>query len=209
MSSIANKISQIAENSTRLYQAGYDKARQESEAISFGITMLGNDTNRLSFKVPFQPDDLAIMTTSPYYDKCSNTHYATYVQPTAYAQYAGIMLYNRTGTTGNARLKPSHIAQYFTYDETTNTFTLDFSKQSSIATVKFRSNMRYHIMAHKYSDYSIRDAIIEEINLLPDIVPSEHTGTLTYNQLAIYSALSEEEWIALTAQKSNWTFVLE
>jgi hypothetical protein len=75
--------------------------------------------------------------------------------------------------------------------------------------VKFRNNIRYHIIAHYFPDYSIRDSLTEEINLLPDIVPSDHTGTLTYNKNAVYSAFSEEEWIALTSQKLNWTFVLE
>mgnify|MGYP007111686212 CR=1 FL=1 len=64
-------------------------------------------------------------------------------------------------------------------------------------------------MAQKLPGYSIINSVTEEIELLPDEVPSNHTGTLIYNQVAVYSAFTEEEWTALIAKKPNWTFVFE
>lgn len=68
--------------------------------------------------------------------------------------------------------------------------------------------MRYYISAQYIPNYSIRSAVIEEINLLPDVVPSYHAGTIEYNEAAIYSAFTANEWIELTGTKTAWTFVL-
>lgn len=211
MENIANKISQIANNSTRLYEAGYNKAQQENAELFFATSQFGDDTCRFSCLIPFEPDKIAFSSFASYPNNGKNTIQNGQVHMQAYEKYAGAMsAYGSTHSAiTNVRMRPSQISTYFTYDPQTQVFTIDFSAHSTFNQIKFRSNIKYYFVAQKLPDYSIVDAVTEEIELLPDEVPSDHTGTLLYNQQAIYSVFTEGDWEALTFKKPKWTFVLE
>ena len=48
----------------------------------------------------------------------------------------------------------------------------------------------------------------EQIALLPDVVPQNSSGTLTYTREAVERYMTAEEWENLIATKPNWTFVM-
>ena len=206
---IANKIEYIASNSTKLYKAGYDQAKQENEQLFFHTSKFGDDTSIINWNLPFFPDELIISADSGYPYEGKYTFQLITLRMRAYSKYAGFFSNNITGGVSITRIKPSQLSQIFIYDEKNKIFKIDFSQNSTYSQVKFRKNIKYYITASSYPNYSIHDALIEEIEKLPDEVPNTHSGNLLYNTNAVYSAFSEEDWLDLTGKKTNWTFVLD
>lgn len=208
MSSIANKISQIAENSTRLYQAGYDKAMQENNMEYFKASFLGNDMNRYAYQVPFKPDWYMINTSSAKPHSMSNSLYFAIVNFNAYSKYCGTLNVNKQNGITTVKVPTSKLGTVFSYNNDTQEVIVDMSSNASYVNIKFRSDVRYELTAVKFPNRSKLDNLIEDISLLPDDVPSGNSNVLDYNKNVIDQIITPEDWDELIGTKPNWTFNL-
>ncbi len=197
------------------YEEGYDvgaedggiSARKHCLMNHYTESVLGNGTRRLQLQVPFQPDVVAVYSTNPYSNEGANTFKSLLADMRACGKYSVYLQCCDNGgqhTTGSVTTTMAR--QFISYKDGVWQFEL---RSDLLPSVVWAENVRYTIMAVKFSDEDPERLLSEQIMLLPDSPPAGSSGTLTYSKTAIDAYYTSEQWKNLTDLKPNWRFVLQ
>ena len=196
---MANAINQV-------YQHGYETSQAECQAMHFNSSILGSGSKKLSIPMPFMPDTLYVYSSNPYSGSVMNSISGFMVDFRACGGVAGIAAFSSShNILGTGAIRPSAFSTMFSYSDGV----FSFEGSTAMASLVWRPNARYTVIAAKYPAEDGKNMLIEEINQLPDQVPSGHNGELTYYLAAVNRYLTTEEWEELIDKKPNWNFIMQ
>ena len=205
--SIADKLQTVAENQQRVYDAGYEKSQAECQAVHFSTSVFGNGTRRMDFPVPFEPDVFAFICNDAYAADTAYCYRGLIVDFRSACKFEGQMLAtNSNGGAGSLSLSPGVISTFTRYENGVVTHEILGTQYQSYY---FPRGVKYSVMAIKYPGEDGATLLREQIENLPDQVPSGHSGQLIYYTAAVERYMTTEEWENLIATKPNWTFVMQ
>lgn len=205
--SVADKLTRINENVPKVYEAGKVEAEAICQAKHFATVMPGSGTTSLSFHVPFEPDLLLVVGFDPTAWLTATSGAMAFIyDPKAMGFLAGATI-NSTGTSANPTARVAamrHVDAEAKYARTEDgTVTLQkVSTNSSGVYAAFPQNVIYSITAVKYTDKTDKERITEMVSGLTG------TGTISIRATMVNEAFTDDEWNALIATKSGWTFKL-
>ena len=173
------------------------------EMGQFATTVYGEDNRELQVSIPFQPDAICVYSPDAYANAKSNTYRGFMAELRTAGGYMGHVSYRKAdGTAGSSALGVGLGLSAFQYRDGVFRFVLP---EGSIPTVLWRSNVRYTVWAAHFPSQQLKALIEEQIAHLP----TEESGTLTFNADRINECFTDAEWEALIATRPGWSFVLD
>ena len=201
---IAEKLTTVAENQQRVYDAGKAKAEGQCALKHFTAEFYGNGGNSHTINIPFEPDVITVFGYAPTLLTGTNQVFIFTADLRAFGIAGGYAVIHSTGTAMLSVMftTKSISSRYSRADNgditLSNISTGDGEKGS------FASDIKYTIVAEKYTDKTDKELITEFINGLN----SSGTGTLTLSKTKVNAAFTDAEWNTLIANKPSWTFVM-
>lgn len=195
--SIAEKLTAVAEN------------QQEIEMQYFKTSFIGSGTTKASFAIPFMPDVVEILSLSPYITSNEYAYHSLVIDTRTAARWGSFVVFCTFAENGGSKLNIATIKAgsihngLFSYEN--GVFTWNVANQNFV----FPQYSRYYVVAARFPNEDAKKIVVEEVSLLPDVVPEGSNGTLIYNKARINAIFTTDEWNALKATKPNWVFVLE
>ena len=205
----------IAENQEKVYNAGYEKGKAESDGDSY------YDTFWDTFQNNGEPRDYYdAFTNNRFNDDSYNPKYSIICGGSNGARY---MFYNSnsitetkvpidvTQATGDLHYAFGAYGmaqglkkiQQLIVDEDTVFNTTAFNRASSLSYIRIAGKIGQSL-SFQWSPLD-RESILS----VYDALSTTATGqTCTFNKTAVNAAFTTEEWEALTNAKNNWTFTL-
>lgn len=189
------------------FTAGREIAEAECRANHVSLSILGSGTRKLSIPIPFMPDTISVFSINPYSGTIADTFKSLVLDMRCYGQHMGNALYCLShGTVASAMLAPSGVSRFVKYEDGVFSFELS---EGMLPNLIWPENVRYTVIASKYSAETGLQLVTEHIALLPDTVPEGSNGELVYYQDFLLRYISLPDWEKLIATKPNWTFVLK
>lgn len=204
--SIADKLTTIAENQQRVYDAGKAVAEHKCALKHFTAEFYGNDQTSYTINIPFEPDIVMLVAQDPTVLTATNNVFSFFADIRAFGMVGGTIVGHTTGTQliNMAMTSKSIFTRYSRAENgdvtLTNMTINDGNKPDGI----FPSNVKHTLVAAKYTDKTDKVRITEFVNGLS----SSGSGSLTINQDKVNASFTTAEWNALVATKPNWTFVM-
>lgn len=206
--SIADKLTTIAENQQRVYAAGEAAAENRCAEKYFTAEFYGNDTTSCTINIPFEPDVITVGGYEPTFLVGQGLVFLITCDYSAFGMAGGYAVVRASGTNMYPIMLTSKsiLTKCSRADNGDITFSNFTTTMSNGATLigKFASNIKYTIVATKYTDKTDKERITEFINNLSD----SEGGSLTFNQNKVNAAFTGEEWDSLIATKPSWTFAM-
>ena len=196
------------------YEEGYDKgvsdggisAREKCILTHYTESTLGSGTPRIQAQIPFQPDMVAVYSTNPFSSEAAYTFKSLLVNLSSCGKYAGFIQYcSSEAIQSTGSINTSSMKMLFSYENGEWSFEMPAERLPGVV---WKEKVRYWIIAAKFEDEDPVRIVEEQLRLLPD-VPPEGSGTLTYNEEAIYRHFTPQQWQDLISQKPNWNIVLQ
>lgn len=208
--SIGSKMKTIGENLMAVYDAAFARGEGKGQAACQGVhytaSAMGSGTRRMEFAIPFRPDLVIVYSTAPAAEQVPNSYRGVIVDFRACGRNCGnALLCHSNGVASSTAFPVSYLYDLFHYENGVLTYEPPADKMVEYL---FRREVRYNAMAVKYPGESGALLLREQIALLPDVVPQDSSGTLTYTREAVERYMTAEEWEKLIATKPNWTFVM-
>lgn len=176
----------------------------------FATEFYGDDTNSITFKVPFEPDEIVIMGWEPRSLLAGKKVVLFVCDIGSFGMGAGYFAIKSAaaGTTiNNALMTSNSYLQRYSRDEEGNiTVCFDPEKETNINFHGiFASDVKYNVVATKYSTKSTKERLTDFVN---DLSTTESGKSVTVNKRMVNEAFTAQEWTDLIATRSNWTFTL-
>lgn len=193
--SIADKLTTIAENEQKVYEAG-EKKHTSRYATAF---VVGDGTKNISFDCPFEPDYIVVQYHGADASSATASLTAMQFDRRSFAVNGGfysvrLTSKNYIGTVGSATGKT-----YFKWADGICEVIIP-----STLNVTYIDGCQYICIAVKYTDKGDRELLEEEVRLLAD------TGdTVEYSKTRVNDTVTDAEWQTLIATKPNRTFTLK
>lgn len=201
--SIAEKLTIIAENMPKVYEAG--KATYKKRYYS-ALVQIDARRTYIDLPIDFFPDHIMVFITKSTARDTAATQVGQNIcfLPTT-DSYCGVTNYNISGGSSNtARLNAyygtSSGGAHRLLTKTANGYRL--SAGSASGTTFSYDTGEYKVIAVKYSDMSDKEMLTEYVRSL-----SGGETVYIHSQMRA-SAFTDAEWDALIAEKPNTTFVL-
>ena len=208
---IEEKLQTVAENQQRVYDAGYEKSRAECQAecqaVHFSTSVYGSGIPKLEIPIPFMPDMLSVYCVDAFTENTPLSYLGVQVDFRACGKASGV--YRGVASTGqlaSVSCSPSLRDKDFNYSNGVLTFV---PTSGTSATLNFREQSKYAVVATTYPGEDGKTLLREQIENLPDQVPSGQSNQLTFTRAAVERYMTAEEWENLIATKPNWKFVMQ
>ena len=200
--SIAEKITTIAENLPRVFEAGENNVYATKFCTA---TVQGSGTNILEIDCPFNPDFIRLESWHPHIiDALPHNSVINWsANRRGFGRRLGIRIYNNNDGGRIFQLfgvQGSLFTTCFLYDEERKKLVVT----SSVAEgheILFPDYIDYIFVGAKYTDKTDYELLKELISTLPAA-----GGSMMLSQDRINETVSAEEWALLIADKPNWTF---
>ena len=208
--SIGSKMKTIGENLLTVYDSAFSKGESHGQAacqaVHYTTSVIGSGTRRMEFPIPFEPDIFAFFCVSADAVDTPYGYRGLIVDFRSVSRYAGhMMATNANGASGSLSLAPSDVPTFVRYENGVMIYEIEGDRHQS---QHFPATARYAVVAIRYPGEDGETLLREQIALLPDVVPQNSSGTLTYTREAVERYMTAEEWENLIATKPNWTFVM-
>ena len=164
----------------------------------FVRTVYGDGTKVLSVSLPFYPDALYVCATSPYSAAVQYGEIMMVYDLRSFLRFNGI---NRIAAknTWQAQALVNTDANRPTYENGVLTLTgATISGHDFVFT-----DTAYTLIAVKYTEKNDKTLLEDTVRALPG-----GAYTAQFSQYRVYATMTNEEWLALTAEKPNVTFAL-
>ena len=202
--SIAEKLSELASDLPRVFEAGAAKEAANCAAKHFVCEIAGNGTGTVSFEMPFVPDYITVSSFNPFCISEVGALINLMYDLRSFGRLAGSSVYCRTeNTTTLINVTQSGAASRFTFADGVCTVQNLGKVQNAETPIVFANGERYLITAQRYTDKTDKEIIAEYINSLVD-----DGGTITISEAKKEANFTEEEWNILINTKQSWTFNL-
>lgn len=188
-----------------VYEAGRAKEKTACEAEHYTASMFGSGTKTLSVEVPFKPDTVMVFANSPYTEAQGSIIRVYSLDLRSCANRTAVMIYTTTAHANGANFSTVAMDEFSDYEN--GILTIQPPSNVSASTT-WASNVRYTVTAAKFPEETAKSLVEEQIQLLPDAVPSGNSGTMQYKAARINALFTDVEWATLIETKSNWTFSL-
>lgn len=200
---IAEKLTTIAENQHRVFDAGKAEAEHQCDLKHFTAEFYGNDKTSYTINIPFEPDVITVGGYDPTNILATDNVFLFTADLRAFGITGGFLVSHRTGTNFSQLMNTSKsvLTRYSRADN--GDVTLQNLTAHDTECV-FSSNIKYTIVASKYTVKTDKERITEFVNGLS----SSGSGSLSINQDKVNAAFTTAEWNALIATKPNWTFAM-
>lgn len=181
-----DKLEQISLNSLALFH----------RCIKYHYTasVVGDDTDKLRFKVPFAPDTLQIISTDPRIMFRNNRVIFITADLNSLGYAGASQTVIRDGKLINTAMTADSINGRVQRAED-GTVTVTCTEGNA-----FGQDLTYQVVAAKLSDKTLRQRYEEFVESLTG------SGTAQVCKTRVYEAFTAGEWAALTATKPDWTF---
>jgi hypothetical protein len=172
----------------------------------FTAEFMGNGQGSYVINVPFEPDAIALFGWEPTLLVGSSNIALCNIDLRAFGLGAGVYYVQNTGTDFAGALMTTKTYKN-RYSRAENG---DVTLQGMNITTPFKasgvfgSNIKYKLVAVKYTDKTDKARITDFVNSLP----SGSSGSVTMNQEKVNAAFTTAEWSALIATKPSWTFAM-
>lgn len=197
--SIAEKLTQVADNQQRVFDAGAQLAREECKAKHYVMEFTGDGTDSVTFQCPFEPDAVIVLGFDPFaYFKTGGIMSLTFDMSAFGRRGCSYFTTPDRGSVGSPKGAKNLIAK-----SGENQYTISGIVVGSTTGIFF-SGSKYQVIAVKYTDKTDKQRITEFIESLP----SGGTDSITLYADKVNAAFSETEWSALIATKPTYTFVM-
>lgn len=204
--SITEKLTTIAENQQKVYDAGFASAEAICSQKHYVTTVTGNGMTSIGFHVPFRPDALLVFVSEVgmYGNTAMDSGFLAMAQfdPAGFGMIGGrYTCFFSSGEKLTLVTTTSMLSRYSRSDDGTVTLgNLLFNNGSATVPAAFIDGAEYVIVAVKYAEKSDKERITEYIHSLSD------SGSTTLNRAKVSAAFTDDEWAALIAEKPDWTF---
>lgn len=201
-----NLTEEIVNNLEQAYKNGYDKGlvfgKHGCVTRHYTEIKRGDGTNVFSANCGFEPDYFAVFSFAGYPLSLGNTVQCLVYDRRSMGQYASYRLTtNESAAQSSSRISNVASAKQFTYAD--GVMKYDGSVSTVASSLVFDANTDYIVVCVKYTDESDAEIITREVNALPDT-----GGTVTFSQIKVNGAFTDDEWAELIATKPTWTFNL-
>ena len=204
--SIAEKLTAVAENQQKVYDAGFAAAEALCGQKHYVTTVTGNGTTSLSFHVPFTPDSLLVFVSEVgmYAKLDAKTMFFEMGQfdLAGFGMIGGMYKVFYNNKENNLSVTTTSMLTRYAQDAE-GIVTLQNLIINSISTTvpaTFIDGAEYVVVAAKYTEKSDKERITEYVRSLTG------SGSTTLNQAKVNAAFTDDEWAALIAEKPDWTF---
>lgn len=206
MSAIANAIRAATGKADKL---SLDKMAEQIPEIAakckgrhYTEIKCGDGTNVFSVNCGFEPDCFVVFSYAGYPLIQANTVQCLVYDRRGMGQYTAYRYStNESAVQTSTRISNVSAATQFTYSD--GVMKYDGSKSSIAKSLVFDENTDYIAVCVKYTDESDAEIITREVNALPDT-----GGTVTFSELKVNGAFTDDEWATLIEKKPTWTFNL-
>ena len=196
--SIAEKLITIAENESKVYEAGLDKGAEICSAKHLVYNFVGDGSGSVSFHVPFEPDAVHIIGFDPTYTKTPYAIGLFCYDRRAFGTMAGAALYgNASGASTTVNYSTTSALNRYSRTEDG---VVTIGNISSSLSLEFSPGYVYTAIAVKYTEQTDKERITAFVSGLTG------SGTVTLNRAKVNAAFTDDEWATLIATKPNWTF---
>ena len=205
--SIADKLTTIADNQQRVYDAGKTFAENQCALKHFTADFYGNDQYSYTINIPFEPDMIIVYGFDPMLLVGQNQAFFFAADLRAFGLAGGYNVVHTTGQNVYPQMNTSKsVLTRYSRDNDGNVTLTNMTAPVGTETVKglFSSTLKYTIIAYKYTDKTDQELMTEFISSLSD----SESGSLTFNKDKVNAAFTDAEWNALIATKPKWTFTL-
>ena len=193
--SIADKLSEIASDLPRVFEAGEKKhtARYKTALVA------GDGTNIISFEVPFEPDCVFVTAHGAEATTSVSGAMQMIFDIRSFANIGGMYRVRQNSKNTQGAISSASGKNYFRIADG-----LCSVEVPSVLNSVYPNGVQYIITAVKYTDKSDRELLYDEISMLADM-----GGAVEYSSARVLATVSEEEWQTLIASKPNRTFTLK
>lgn len=209
--SISQKLTQIAENVSKVYGMGEAAAKAACEEKHFITTVAGAGGTELTFACPFQPDRVLVSCYWPSVYKQENVIAMFVADRRSFSHIGGgAVTYRTNGNVSHQGLTVNALTTRCTYNEN-GTVTLGGVTGASGAGV-FAEGAPYVVSAVRYADETDRQRITQYVQALTGSGAAALNGSKVDGAFETFPGAVDgrdsEAWADLIATKPDWTFTL-